>query len=567
MTTAVVFGFAVADGLAPVAGAAPYDVLARQLPRMLVERLNGSEDQGVRFLPFLGPVDGVRSFFRLNDLLEPAALAKMHKQGEVRLLCDGMFRSGVLHWRALDGRTQRILHEADLPFDPRQPIDVLTRIEFEVMGLLGRTGRPRAPRLLGGEALGWLLVVKDATLRREANLADPSPDPLRPARRCIELAAADEDVQQTVLDFAGQCLKRGEHRTEVRHLLAQLAATAEVSVPMLERLGAQLLAAGDESTAAAVAVRAARRALERPELVERAAALLFRLGRYDEVREVVGLARERGFASAEALAQLAAVCDVTQDHAARDGLVAELTRIPDLPVSVARLVVSFLIEDDKAATARGIVERVLAKDPNHAVLQFELGRACLLLGDAKAAAAALEQALRLGLAPKVDVQARRFLRLASVPGLWAGTQRIESAIAAGDLHEALAAGRTLVREVGPVAEAWFLVGIVNHKLDRPRRAERALRCAVRRDANFADAHNWLGIFLVGRGKVEEGRQHLERAHELCPSDVSPLLHLAQACALLGRRAEAERHVLAAERLGADQRLVLAVRREFLAQPG
>ena len=567
MTTAVVFGFAIADGLAPVAGAAPYDVLARQLPRMLVERLNGSEDQGVRFLPFLGPVDGVRSFFRLNDLLEPASLAKLHKQGEVRLLCDGMFRSGVLHWRALDGRTQRILHEADLPFDPRQPIDVLTRIEFELMGLLGRTGRPCAPRPLAGEALGWLLVVKDATLRREANLADPSPDPLRPARRCIELAATDEDVQQTVLDFTGLCLKRGEHRTEVAQLLAQLAVAAEGSVPMLERLGAQLPAAGDESTAAAVAVRAARRALERPELVERAAALLFRLGRYDEVHDIVGLARQNGLASAEALAQLAAVCDATGDQTTRDGLVAELTRLPDLPVPVARLVVSFLIEADKAATARSIVERALAKEPDHAVLQFELGRACLLLGDERVAAAALERAVQLGLAPKVDVQARRFLRLASVPGLWGGTQRIESAIAAGDLHQALAAGRTLVREVGPVAEAWFLIGIVNHRLERPRRAERALRRAVRRDANFADAHNWLGILLVGKGKVEEGHRHLERAHELCPSDVSPLLHLAQACALLGRRAEAERHVLTAERLGADPRLVQAVRREFLAQPG
>jgi Flp pilus assembly protein TadD len=201
------------------------------------------------------------------------------------------------------------------------------------------------------------------------------------------------------------------------------------------------------------------------------------------------------------------------------------------------------------------------------VLQFELGRACLLLGDSKAAATALEQALQIGLAPKVDIQARRFLRLAAVPGLWAGTQRIESAIAAGDLHQALAHGRMLVREVGPVAEAWFLVGIVNHKLERPRRAERALRRAVRRDANFADAHNWLGIMLVGRGKVEEGRQHLERAHELSPSDVSPLLHLAQACALLGRREQAEQHVLAAERLGADARLVQAVRREFLAQQG
>ncbi|HEX6813271.1 MAG TPA: hypothetical protein VF384_16740 [Planctomycetota bacterium] len=565
MTTVVVFGFAVADGLSPVVGAASYEVLARQLPRMLVERLNGSEDQGVRFLPFLGPIEGVRSFLRLHDMLQPAALARLHKQGDVRLLCDGMLRAGVLHWRALDGRTQKVLHEADLPFDPRQPLDALTRIEFEVMGLLGRTGRPRAVRPLTGEALGWWLVVKDAALRREANLADPSPDPLRPARRCIELAAADEEVQQAVLDFTGLCLKRGETRTEVGPLLAQLAAAIDGSVPVLERLGAQLLAAGDESTAALVALRAARQAPERRELVERAAAQLFGLGRYDEVREVVGLARERGVASAEALAQFAAACDVTGDRNTRTALVAELIALPDLSLPVARLVVSFLIEDDRPAMARNIAERALVKEPGHAVLHFELGRACLLLGDGEAAAPALEKALQLGLAPKVDVQARRFLRLASVPGLWAATQRIESAIAAGDLQTALAAGRALVRKAG-VAEAWFLVGIVNHKLEQPRRAERALRRAVRCDASFADAHNWLGILLVGKGRVAQGHRHLLRAHDLAPSDASPLLHLAQACALLGRSEEAERYVLAAERAGAEERLVQAVRREFLARP-
>ncbi len=565
MATAVVFAFAVADGLTPIVGAAPYDVLARQLPRMLVTRLNGNGDRGVRFFPFLGPVDGVRTFLRLNELFEPAALAQLHKQGLVQLVCDGMFRAGVLHWRALDGTTWTVLHEADLPFDPRQPIDALMRIEFEVTGLLGWTGRPQPPHPFVGEALGWLLVLKDSLLRREANLKDPAPDPMRPARRCLELLGANEEVQQTVLDFAAQCLKRGENRDDVGSLLAQFAAAVDGSVLVLERLCTLLLAAGDEGTAASTAARAARAAPERPELVERAAAQLFRLQRYDEVREVVGRARQRGVASAQALAQLAAVCDRTGDHTNRVALVEELTGIADLPVPVARLVVSFLLEDERAAMARTIVERALAKEPDHAMLHFELGRACLLLDDGGSAAAALQQALALGLLPDVAAQARRFLRLSAVPGMWAGAQGVEDAIANGDLPGALVAARAFVRQVGPVAEAWFLLGVVCHKLGQARRAERALRRALRYDPEFADAHNRLGILLVAGGRLEEGHGHLQQAHALAPTESSPLLHLAQACALLGRLAEAERHIVAAERVGADPQLVQAVRREIMVK--
>jgi Flp pilus assembly protein TadD len=123
-----------------------------------------------------------------------------------------------------------------------------------------------------------------------------------------------------------------------------------------------------------------------------------------------------------------------------------------------------------------------------------------------------------------------------------------------------------VRRVGRVAEAWFLYGVVLHKLGRLRRAERLLRRAVRYDDESPDAHNRLGILLVASGRVGEGHSHLVRAHSLAPTDPSPLLHLAQACALLGRAAEAEAHVVAAERCGADPQLVHAVRREILARP-
>jgi tetratricopeptide (TPR) repeat protein len=562
----VVFAFAVADGLVPVPGAAPYEVLARQLPRLLVARLNGGHDRGARFFPFLGPIDGKRSFLRPNQLFEPATLVQVHKQGDVPLLSDGLLRGGVLHWRLIGGRDGALRLAIDLPFDPRRPLDVLQRLEFEIADQLGWPGRPLPLPALRDDALGWYLVLKDELLRREANLPEPSADPMRAARRCVELAAADADVQDVVFDFVAHYLRRHERRDECAQVLAPIADTIAGDVARLERLDALLLAAGDPARAATVAARAARCEPDRTELVERAAAQLFKLGRYDELRGIVDLARQRGTASPAALAQLAAACDRTDDHAARAALVRELSGMDDLPVPVARLVVSFLLEEEQPALARAIVERALQKEPGHAMLHFEYGRACLLLDDGPRATVALQQALALGLSGVIAGQARRFLRLSSVPGLWAGMQAIEKAIGDGALTVADTTARALVRRVGRVAEAWFLCGLVQHKLGHGRRAERLLRRAVRYDGESPDAHNRLGILLVSSGRVDEGHRLLARAHELAPNDPSPLLHLAQACSLLGRAQEAEAHVAAAERLGADARIVEAVRREILAKP-
>lgn len=566
MAVAVVFAFAVADGLLPVAGAAPYDVLARQLPRLLVARLNAGGDRGIRFFPFVGPVDGQRNFLHLRERFEPAQLVQLHKQGPTELLVDGIFQAGALHWRACDGDSLRVRHEGELSFDPKQPLDVLVRLEFELTGLLGWLGRPTPPHRLAGEALGWFLVLKDALLRREANLPDGSPDPLRPLRRCLELARDDDEVRGLGLDFAVQVLKRGEHREAIAALLADLVTAPNVRTEHLERLAVLLHAAGAEPVAATAIGRAAAQAPERAELVERAAAQLFRLQRYGEVRALVELARHRGVASIPALAQLAAVCDRTGDHTLRVQLTEELLGMDDLPVPVARLLVSFLLEDDRPAAAKTVAERALQKDPAQPMLQFELGRACLLLDDERSASVALQQALARGLPPGVAPQAHRFLKLASVPGLWSGTQQVENAIAAGDLEAALVGVRALVRRVGRVAEAWFLVGVVRHKLGHDRRAENALRRALRCDGNLSDAHNRLGILLVSRGRIEEGHRHLVTANALAPHESSPLLHLAQTCALLGRHDEARQHIEAAEQLGADPQLVEAVRREVLAKP-
>lgn len=567
MATAVVFAFAVVDGLPPVVGAAPYEVIARQLPRLLVTRLNGGVDRGIRFFPFLGPIDGERAFLRLREMFDPAALARLHKQGDdTRILCDGMIGRDVLHVRVLDARTHEQLLAADLPFSPVRPLDVLARLEFELTGFVGRPERPSPLPALTGEVLGWFLVLKDALLRREANLVDPAPDPLRPARRCLELAAGEPEVRDLVLDHVAHLLRRGERRAEVAALLNAFAPAIDGPVATMERLAALALAAGAETAATEASLRAARLAPERPELTERAAAQLFRVERFGDLRELVGRARLRGVASPLAIAQLAAACDRAGDHGMRRELVEELVARADLPVPVVRLVVSFLLEEERAALARRLLDGALAIEPQNAMLHFELGRASLLSDDGSTAAAALQRALELGLQPRIAAQARRYVRLAIVPGLWAGTQAVESAIAADDMPRAMAAIHAMARRTGPLAEVWYLLGVVRQRIGQMRRSERAFRRALHVDERCADAHNRLGILLVSRGQLDDGHRHLERAHELAPTDSGPLLHLAQACALLGRHAEAERHIVAAERAGADPSLVAAVRRGFL-QPG
>lgn len=562
MSSAVVFAFAIADGLQPVVGTAPFEVLGRQIPRALVAHLNGDGDRGLRFFPFLGPVDGMRSFLQLRELIAPSALVDLHKQGDVDWLVDGLLHQDRLEWRVVDGSSGEVRVSIEVPFDASDPFAVMPRLVFELTGLLGWVAPVGEAMHLKGSVLGWYLVLKDELLRHEANLPE-SPDPLRAARQCVVEAGEEGDVQQLVLDFMALLLRRGQHRDEVAALGQQLAPKLE-SAAAIDRLGGLMFAAGDEAHAVQMVVRSALLAPEQSDLVERAAAMAFRAGDDENVAAVVQAARKAGAINAKMIAQLAASCDRVGDLQRRRELVTELLGQSDLPVPVARLVVSFLLEEDQPALARTVVEAALEKSPDQAMLHYELGRACLLLEDTARASVALQRAVDLGLPEHLKAQGSRLLRLALVPGLWSGSHLVEKAIVANDLLAALGAVRALVRRVGPVAEAWLMFGIVQQKLGKLRRAERLLRRAVRYHDDCAEAHNRLGIVLLQRGNVEEGSKHLARANTLSPNDTSTLLHLAQATALCGSLEVAEQHIERAEKLGADPKLVQAVRNEIRA---
>jgi tetratricopeptide (TPR) repeat protein len=563
MSAAVVFTYAIDSGVAPVVGAAPFDVLARQVPRALVAQLNGATDRGIRFFPFVGPIEGSRGFLRLRELLEPKALQALHKQGDVDLLVDGMLFKDRLQWRVIDGHSGSVRKTLDIPFDPLAPFLVLPRLAFELTGMLGWTGASLDTLNLKASGLSWYLVLKDEMLRREANLPDSSHDPLRAARQCIEFAGEDRDAQELLLDYFALLLRRGQLQEQVAEVAKALSPKLS-SAASIDRLGGLMCAAGEEDVAAKLVVRAALLAPENSDLVERAASMAFRAGDDAGIRQVVEAARAANAVTASMIAQLAASYDRRGDVARRQELIAELLGHSELPVPVARLVTSFLLEEDQPALARTVIEGAINTSPDQAVLHYELGRACLILNDTARASTAFQRALDLGLPDNLCEAAKRLMRLSLVPGLWIGTNLVEKAIAAGDLGAALGAVRVLVRRVGPVAEAWLMFGIVQHKLGKLRRAEKLLRRSLGYYEECAEAHNRLGIVLLQSGRVVDGGGHLSRALQLSPNDTSTLLHLAQAAALSGRYDQAEQHIDRAEALGADQSLVQAVRREIRA---
>lgn len=562
LTLAVIFGFAIADGLPPVVGAAPYEVLGRQLPRQLVQLLNAGVDRGIRFLPYLTSTNGQRVFLQVREPLAIATLTSLHQRGDVRILVDGALLAGALRMRIHDGSSQQLLLEIELPFAPDRPFEVLQRLWFEITGVLGWTGRPQLPTVPAGAALSWLLIAKDELLALEANVAgDPGADVLRGARECA--AGADLPVvREIVVETAAFLLRAGKRRDQVAALLLALGERT-ADVPSMRRAAGMLQAAGDDAGAAAVWTRVIA-AEPRPEDIETCAGLWFRLDRLEPARAVLDAARKRGLLGASGLGQLAAIADRVGDLATRDALIEELLPKPDLPPNVGRLVCSFLLERDRLAEARLLLHRIVTRHDDDAGLWLDLGRTCLLLDDLPAAATALQEAGRRAGATELRRDIERLQRLSSVPGLFASMRRVDVLLARGETRWALRQAREITRQCRHAAEAWLFLGVVRHKLRQERRAESALRHSLALDGELAEAHNRLGILLVARGQVEAGHQHLQRAVVLAPTDPSPQMHLAQACALLGRRGDGEQYLQVAERLGANPRLLAAIRQQFFA---
>ena len=210
---------------------------------------------------------------------------------------------------------------------------------------------------------------------------------------------------------------------------------------------------------------------------------------------------------------------------------------------------------------------------SRAALQLEQGRALLLAGRTVEGLKVLDELVALDDAPNtpgaadtqgVRREAGRLARLAAADGLLEGAHQVEQHLHQDRLGDAHKVARGLTRRHPHHGEAWFLLGIVEQRRDRLGKALKAFRRALQEEADLPEAANRLGILLVAQGKVGEGIPWLEQAVAGLPGEASPRLHLAQACAASGDRAAGERHLAAAETLGADPEHIASVRAAFFA---
>jgi tetratricopeptide (TPR) repeat protein len=572
LTTAIVYSFAVQAGLPePPPGWPAWAVVARQLPRLAVALLNERSDSGVRFLPLMGYDGTQRRFFTIDTLPSERLAIGMHcQEPPPRYVVDGCLQDSGVRLRILVQRTGEACFDEVVPFSVDKPAQTVSRLLFELGGALGWSGGPPAVPRLSGAVWADYFAGADDLLALEADLL----------RHSLAVPAALRAVQAAPAELL------------VRRMFLQLAVRAAALAPSRE------LADGVDSAARAV-LRLTSGA-PRVEFVAAAAGLLEQLGdghaafelrtalaqaepddadalrgaaivwqqRGDLARSVPVLERlvELGHRTPQTVAMLAAACLRSGDRARHAQLVEELLALPVLPAAAARTVAVWLIDRGRGADALRVIDAALRDESEHAGLWLARGQVLLALADGPPARVALQRCIDLTKDDGQRREARRLLRFADVPELLAAMREVDAALVAGDAARAMPRVKELVRGRPQIAEAWLFLGVVQQRRGKPRRAMRALQRALRLDAGLGEAHDRLGVLLVRAGRHERALEHLQEAARCLPDASGPKLHIAQVYAHLGRLQEGQRSLQDAERLGASQEQVAAVRRAFFAAP-
>lgn len=558
----VFFGLAVEPGLPPVVNAAPFEVLARQIPRLVVKGLNDGEDRGVRYFPFVGPVDGRRQFLVLPQMLGSAGLRELSGgASDGAFVAHGLLGAKTLRLRVHDS-SDRVYFDETLDMEPQAPLPAIRRVLFELSGCVGWQGPPPGLPELDAAALSHYLVALDDLLGLEAGLArDEAGSWLRAVRRCVELAPGQKDAGDLLLAIAARMVDACTAQAEVAELLQSVAATGREETFLL-RAAALLERLDEKQGAVAVYDRLLARDPGREDITMRLVAHHFQAGDLARARSLLESAVARGNRSPRILAQLSVVQQRAGEREAQVATLEELVAQEGLPPSVARVVAAELTERDRCREAVEVVERTLAVHPRDPGLWVEKARALMRSGDGPAAQPALHRALDLDPSPVVQREAQRLLRLAHAPETLRDLREVDDALQAGNLAGALRLARRLARRHREMGEAWLFLGIVHQRMSHPWRAMRAFRRAAVCTPNLGEAQNRLGILLAQRGQYQEAFEHLQRAVRLLPWEAGPRIHLAQACYYLGRTQEGRQALAEAERLGADVGLLGAVRRMF-----
>lgn len=557
------FAFAVDDGRPSPEGTAPLAVQARQIPRLVVSRLNAGEDRRLRFFPFMGVVAGKRQFYELDERFPVDDLRKLHGQAAVGLLVDGLLSVDRLRIRVFDaerGADPKL--ELDLEYDPVDPWPAVRHFAFELTGLLDRQVRmPDLPDWTG-PLLGWFLIAKDEQIAIEAGFPlDDVSQRLRAAQEALLLAPERPEIVETFLASCRLLAARDIDRPGVARVVEAVLDQVELAPAQTAACATVVEACRGLAAAVPLYHRAAQADASLADAVTKAGFGLHASGRTRDALDLLRRAEQAGVDDPGLLAQLAAAEEECGDPRRRDTLLLSLADRDALPVPVARLVASYLVDHDRAVEAIALIDRVAPKVV-HAGLLLERGRALLFLRRTEEACQSLQRCLAVEATQQIRSEARRLLRLAADPALLPHIRALEAALRDGDQQGAARLARALVRQRPQLAEAWLLLGVVRQRGEQPRRAIRAFRRALNLQDDLSDAHNRLGVLLLQRGNEVESFDHLRRATELSPNDSSAWIHLAQACLHLGRSDDALGALDRAERLGGHEDEVAEVRAMF-----
>jgi DNA-binding winged helix-turn-helix (wHTH) protein/Tfp pilus assembly protein PilF len=131
--------------------------------------------------------------------------------------------------------------------------------------------------------------------------------------------------------------------------------------------------------------------------------------------------------------------------------------------------------------------------------------------------------------------------LASSHALLAEFERDGSARFEAEVRTAKAMQAEAVRRDRANAGAHAVAAFIAYRFDHDRAAaEREFRAAFEGDERDAMAHHWYGVFLLTRGRVDDGVAELEVAHRLEPTSEVYLRWLARGYVLQRRYADAGR---------------------------
>lgn len=563
MTTAIVYGFAAAPPEDPPPEL-PRPLLARQLPRLAVHLLNGGADRGLRFFPLIGREGAERGFLVLEELLAVDTLLGLHGQTPPpRFVVDGRVADDCIRLRVHDGRSGRACFDSDLPFDPGDPFGAVSRLMFELAGVFRWPGAPpRVPGVAGG-AMRDYLVARDHLLELEAELAPPGDTRMLDiAVQALEGAPADGEVQQLLVDLCVRFapVRAGEVAEAIDRACTSVQQSGALTASFAASTAGLLEACGREARALARYREAIECDPSHAQAASRTATLLFNGGEPEQARDVLMRALDGGPRSRLLVAQLAVLEQQLGNDEAHGCLIEELLELGDRRPPVVRMIVSHLLERERAPEALAVVEECLAEAAEDPGPWFDKGRALLACEEYPAAREALQRCLDLEPVDPLRREVRRHIRLAQEPELMNELAGLAGELASGARAPLVRRARKLVRAHSESPEAWLFLGIVQQKAERRFRAERAFHKALALDPDLGEAHNRLGILLVGKGRHQDGYEHLRRAIALMPNEASAHIHLAQACRALGRIAEAREALDWAMRLGGVVEMIESVRR-------